>query len=44
MWSLGHPTEAINMVEKEESISRRAKRRYLAWQIILDLSFSSKIK
>ena len=36
MWSLGHPTEAINMVEKEENISRRAKRRNLAWQIILD--------
>ena len=44
MWSLGHPTEAINMVKKEESIYRRAKRRYLAWQIILDLSFSSTIK
>ena len=44
MWSLGHPTEAINMVEKEESISRRAKTSYLAWQITLDFSFSSKIK
>ena len=44
MRSLGHSTEAINMMEKEESISRRAKRRNLAWQIILDLSFSSKFK
>ena len=44
MRSLGHPTEAINMMEKKESISRRAKRRNLAWQIILDLSFSSKFK